>query len=98
MIIGFGGHNKKAFRVWIDGEDTENKSYCTPSDKTYEPGYLLDPKIKNLKVIDWLKDLLKFIEWLYNNVVKFYVKICDIEIWGLGAEAIYNTQLLLRST
>lgn len=39
------------FRVWIDGEDIENKSYCVYSDKTYESGYILDSKIGKLKVL-----------------------------------------------
>lgn len=36
--LGFGGLLRGKFRIWIDYEDMQNKSYTTSEDETYKNG------------------------------------------------------------
>jgi hypothetical protein len=53
-IIGFGGDARGNFRIWIDEQIKEPKkcridNYC---DETYELGFLLEPHIQNINVLE----------------------------------------------
>ncbi|CAK63283.1 unnamed protein product (macronuclear) [Paramecium tetraurelia] len=47
--VGFGGANNK-FRLWIDAQDMQRKSYVTPEDETYKKGSLINPVLKEYKL------------------------------------------------
>lgn len=36
--LGFGGKSRKSFRLWIDYQDMQHKSYVSEEDETYKPG------------------------------------------------------------
>lgn len=49
-FTGFGGSNKRNFRLWIDGNDIVNNSTVNSQDHTYPSGVLAGPHVEKLKV------------------------------------------------
>ena len=63
-----------------------NNSSINSQDHTYPTGYLADPHTEKIKVF-----LLFFVKFL------MVFKITNIEIWGMGTDAAYNSHLMNKS-